>query len=91
MTPAMINSDEELKKLKERLVSLQLKYDAEHMKVLDLEARLHTEQTRQQALVGNPLAKQVKALQKTVADQDKIISNCNAEINRLRDLLQSKG
>ena len=70
-----------------QLVKLQLKYDLEHMAVMNLQTELAN--LRQAAVTkkpaANPLAKQVARLQATVAEQDKIISAYSAELNKLRD------
>jgi uncharacterized coiled-coil protein SlyX len=69
-----------------RLVELQMKYDLERTKVIGLETRLLTDEaTRSRPKPPDPLSRELKALRERVAEQDRIISACNAEINRMRD------
>lgn len=77
-----------------KLVKLQMKYDLEHMEVMNLQtelANLRQSIAPSDKKIGpNPLAKQLAKLREQIAEQDKIISGCNAEINRLRDEKSSR-
>ena len=68
-----------------QLLKLQMKYDLEHLAVVQLQTELATVRQAMKKPTVNPLASQVAALKKTVAEQEKIISAYGVEINRLRD------
>ena len=81
------NSDvERVADLEDKLIKLQMKYDSEHMTVVNLQTQLaFFQQAIAKKSAPNPLAEQVTKLLERVAEQDKIISAYSSEINRLRD------
>ena len=79
--------NQELPDLQDRLLKLQMKYDLEHMTVLNLQTELATLRQTAEKPVVNPLAAQVAVLKKRVAEQERTITAYSAEINKLRDAL----
>lgn len=76
--------------LKDKLLKLQMKYDLEHMTVLNLQTEMATlRQTTAKKPGPNPLARQMARLKETVSEQEKIITAYSAKINKLRDDLAS--
>lgn len=75
--------------LQDRLLKLQMKYDLEHMTVMNLQTELATLRQAAEKPAINPLARQVTVLKKRVAEQERTISAYSGEINKLRDALTS--
>ena len=76
--------------LKDKLLKLQMKYDLEHMTVLNLQTEVATlRQSTAKKPGRNSLARQMARLKETVAEQEKIITAYSAKINKLRDDLAS--
>ena len=75
--------------LHEKLCRLQMRYDLEHLTVTQMEAELAALRQVLRRPTVNPLAKEVSALKKVVAEQERMLSAYSAEINRLRDELKS--
>ena len=71
-----------------KLLKLQMKYDLEHLAVIQLQTELAGLKQAIKKPTVNPLARQVAALKKTVAEQERTISAYSAEINHLRDALR---
>ena len=79
------NIETTLAQLRARLVELQVRYDLEHLAVINLQTQLASKPSL--ATPDLSLTKQVTDLQKTVAEQQRIISAYSAQINNLRDAL----
>lgn len=82
-------TDKELPGLQDRMLKLQMKYDLEHITVINLQTELATLRQSTKRPVVNPLASQVAVLKKRVAEQERTITAYSAEINRLRDALSA--
>ena len=76
-----------LAQLRTRLVELQIKYDLEHLTVIDLQTKLASAKHSLKTPGSNLMEKQVADLRKIVAEQQRIISAFSAQINYLRDAL----
>jgi hypothetical protein len=79
----------EVIRLKNLLVQLQMKYDLEHQKVIRLETDVAGLQLRLSRPAVNPMTAKVAELKKTIAEQDKARRHLIEAFNK-RDGLKSR-
>ena len=80
------NMENTLAQLRARLVELQVRYDLEHLAVINLRTQLASKPSLATPNLSQ-MTKQFTDLKKIVAEQERIISAYSAQINNLRDAL----